>query len=224
MLFDKQGTRQFAGGVTESRGHEGDNAGLDALQRILCNESNVTGVFRSWLVGSVCPNQNKSRMPPSVSEQLKPSMLDRGGDYRQNPTSQLGRLATAARYIPNLSVSPPCPRRRFQILDFATAECARRILVPTWNCSRRRCRPRLPRRSATMRSRSTSASTTFCFADAASMAGLHRGRVVHFPANLDRCGESRQRAPVVRSFDWRPACAVCPFGSPESGLGSYVRE
>lgn len=45
MLFDKQGTRQFAGGVTESRGHEGDNAGLDALQRILCNESNATRSF-----------------------------------------------------------------------------------------------------------------------------------------------------------------------------------
>jgi hypothetical protein len=38
MLFDRGGRRQYAGGITESRGHEGDNAGLDRLQRILCNE------------------------------------------------------------------------------------------------------------------------------------------------------------------------------------------
>jgi hypothetical protein len=38
MLFDQRGTCQYAGGVTESRGHEGDNSGLDVLQQILCNE------------------------------------------------------------------------------------------------------------------------------------------------------------------------------------------
>jgi hypothetical protein len=35
MLFDEHGTRQYAGGVTESRGHEGDNAGRENLARVL---------------------------------------------------------------------------------------------------------------------------------------------------------------------------------------------
>jgi hypothetical protein len=38
MLFDENGLRQFAGGVTSSRGHEGENTGCDSLQRLLCHE------------------------------------------------------------------------------------------------------------------------------------------------------------------------------------------
>jgi hypothetical protein len=38
MLFDQYGARQFSGGITESRGHEGENAGLSNLRSILCNE------------------------------------------------------------------------------------------------------------------------------------------------------------------------------------------
>jgi hypothetical protein len=38
MLFDENGSRQFAGGVTESRGHEGESAGGYSLRRILCHE------------------------------------------------------------------------------------------------------------------------------------------------------------------------------------------
>jgi hypothetical protein len=38
MLFGENGSRQYAGGVTESRGHEGDNAGRNSLARILCHE------------------------------------------------------------------------------------------------------------------------------------------------------------------------------------------
>jgi hypothetical protein len=42
MLFDENGSRQYAGGVTESRGHEGGNIGSNNLARILCHEINAT--------------------------------------------------------------------------------------------------------------------------------------------------------------------------------------
>jgi hypothetical protein len=35
MLFDEQGTRRYAGGITVSRAHEGDNVGRDAVEQIL---------------------------------------------------------------------------------------------------------------------------------------------------------------------------------------------
>lgn len=35
LLYDVNGDLQFAGGLTEARGHEGDSAGLDTLQAIL---------------------------------------------------------------------------------------------------------------------------------------------------------------------------------------------
>ncbi|HEY4235629.1 MAG TPA: hypothetical protein VGM76_19510 [Lacipirellulaceae bacterium] len=38
MLFDERGLRKYAGGVTECRGHEGDNAGRASLAQILCHE------------------------------------------------------------------------------------------------------------------------------------------------------------------------------------------
>lgn len=39
MLFDKTGNRQFAGGVTAARGHEGPNIGCDRLTSILRGEA-----------------------------------------------------------------------------------------------------------------------------------------------------------------------------------------
>ncbi len=39
MLFDASGARQFAGGVTVSRGHEGPNIGCDCLAEILRGEA-----------------------------------------------------------------------------------------------------------------------------------------------------------------------------------------
>jgi hypothetical protein len=38
MLFEPSGRRAFAGGVTASRGHEGGNAGIDALAALLAQE------------------------------------------------------------------------------------------------------------------------------------------------------------------------------------------
>jgi hypothetical protein len=38
MLFDANGALRYAGGITASRGHEGDNAGRDALAGILAGE------------------------------------------------------------------------------------------------------------------------------------------------------------------------------------------
>ena len=38
MLFEPGGRRLFAGGVTASRGHEGDNAGRNALRSLLAGE------------------------------------------------------------------------------------------------------------------------------------------------------------------------------------------
>jgi hypothetical protein len=39
MLFDTTGKRLFAGGITTSRGHEGDSAGGVMLRRLLKNET-----------------------------------------------------------------------------------------------------------------------------------------------------------------------------------------
>lgn len=39
MLFDADGQREFAGGVTPSRGHEGANPGADGLTALLRNET-----------------------------------------------------------------------------------------------------------------------------------------------------------------------------------------
>jgi hypothetical protein len=38
VVYDPRGRLQFSGGITGSRGHEGDNASLDALQGILCGK------------------------------------------------------------------------------------------------------------------------------------------------------------------------------------------
>jgi hypothetical protein len=59
MLFNEQGTCQFAGGVTESRGHEGENVGLDALQRVLCNEINTTQSFPVFGCRLCLPESNQ---------------------------------------------------------------------------------------------------------------------------------------------------------------------
>jgi hypothetical protein len=38
LLFDRAGRLRFAGGITASRGHEGDNAGRTAIERIVAGE------------------------------------------------------------------------------------------------------------------------------------------------------------------------------------------
>jgi hypothetical protein len=38
LLYDTSGRLQFAGGITRSRGHEGDNPGRDALERLIRDE------------------------------------------------------------------------------------------------------------------------------------------------------------------------------------------
>ncbi len=48
LLYDTAGVLRFAGGVTSSRGHEGDNAGRDALEALLLKgqtEQPVAAVF-----------------------------------------------------------------------------------------------------------------------------------------------------------------------------------
>jgi hypothetical protein len=62
MLFDENGSRQFAGGVTESRGHEGESAGGYSLRRILCHEidsAEIAPAFgcRLCLPEAGCPSE-----------------------------------------------------------------------------------------------------------------------------------------------------------------------
>jgi hypothetical protein len=46
LLFDRDGRLLFSGGITESRGHAGDNAGEQAIESIVNNQSSVrTGTF-----------------------------------------------------------------------------------------------------------------------------------------------------------------------------------
>jgi hypothetical protein len=54
MVFDHSGANLFTGGVTPSRGHEGDNPGLDALRQLLSGEPlavRSTPVFGCSIVG-----------------------------------------------------------------------------------------------------------------------------------------------------------------------------
>lgn len=54
LLFDQSGLRVFAGGITPARGHEGDNAGLDAIVSRLSGGEGLrqTAVFGCPLVES----------------------------------------------------------------------------------------------------------------------------------------------------------------------------
>ena len=55
LVFNPAGVNLFTGGITPSRGHEGDNLGLDALRQLLCGEPlgvRSTPVFGCSIVGS----------------------------------------------------------------------------------------------------------------------------------------------------------------------------
>jgi hypothetical protein len=55
VLYDPSGALRFAGGITDGRGHEGDNAGLDAILALLRDQTprtTSTPVFGCPLQGS----------------------------------------------------------------------------------------------------------------------------------------------------------------------------
>lgn len=60
LLYDAQGNLRYDGGITSSRGHEGDNAGRQAIFRILTQDDNETAempVFGCPLRREDCPNE-----------------------------------------------------------------------------------------------------------------------------------------------------------------------
>lgn len=61
LLYDRQGNLRFDGGITASRGHEGDNAGSNAVFEIVTqeNDKNVkTPVFGCPLHNKDCPGES----------------------------------------------------------------------------------------------------------------------------------------------------------------------
>lgn len=55
LLYDKNGALSFQGGITSSRGHEGDNAGRSAITALVLNQTscvNRTSVFGCCLHGA----------------------------------------------------------------------------------------------------------------------------------------------------------------------------
>jgi hypothetical protein len=58
MLFDRDGRRLFRGGITVSRGHEGDNPGLTAIAALIgSGNSGRTGVDATPVYGCSLFNQ-----------------------------------------------------------------------------------------------------------------------------------------------------------------------
>ena len=53
FAFDRAGHLKFSGGITASRGHEGDNAGSDAIAAILESSNNTSSVQSASVFG--CP-------------------------------------------------------------------------------------------------------------------------------------------------------------------------
>jgi hypothetical protein len=59
LLYDAEGRLQFRGGITDSRGHSGDNAGRSAIMSLLlagASDVTQTAVFGCPLVGGDLPN------------------------------------------------------------------------------------------------------------------------------------------------------------------------
>ena len=55
VMYDANGNLQFAGGITDGRGHEGDNAGVDAILALLRDQkasTNSTPVYGCPLCGA----------------------------------------------------------------------------------------------------------------------------------------------------------------------------
>jgi hypothetical protein len=45
MVYDHAGRLQFSGGITGARGHEGDNAGRDAIEALLAGRPHAASAF-----------------------------------------------------------------------------------------------------------------------------------------------------------------------------------
>jgi hypothetical protein len=58
MLFDQTGQRQYAGGVTASRGHEGDNVGCQELAEILNHQINHAESMPTFGCRLCLPDEN----------------------------------------------------------------------------------------------------------------------------------------------------------------------
>jgi hypothetical protein len=63
VLYDRDGTLRFAGGITGSRGHAGDNAGRSAVEDLLAGRSSavpVTPVFGCPLLAAPCGTKGET--------------------------------------------------------------------------------------------------------------------------------------------------------------------
>jgi hypothetical protein len=63
LLFDRGGHLLFSGGITESRGHAGDNVGERAIEALVNNQSptlTATFVF-GWALANHSPKGDKAR-------------------------------------------------------------------------------------------------------------------------------------------------------------------
>lgn len=61
VLYDPAGHLVFSGGLTEARGHEGRNAGIDAVQRLVMRQAETRAPLRTPVFGC-------SLITPSTSE------------------------------------------------------------------------------------------------------------------------------------------------------------
>lgn len=55
LLYDAQGQLRFSGGITDSRGHEGDNAGREAIEAILAGKTATTTLTDVFGCGLFAP-------------------------------------------------------------------------------------------------------------------------------------------------------------------------
>jgi hypothetical protein len=76
-LYDSAGILLFHGGVTGSRGHEGDNYGLSELRRVLdsssAGQTKQTGVTAARVFGCAIGSQNAGRQADSFRQTNGPS-------------------------------------------------------------------------------------------------------------------------------------------------------
>jgi hypothetical protein len=73
MLFDTAGKRLFAGGITTSRGHEGDSTGSEMLQRLLKKEAPMAMVTLPTFGCRLCvPDENVESVPACTGKCSEP--------------------------------------------------------------------------------------------------------------------------------------------------------
>lgn len=63
LLYDTDGTLQLSGGITASRGHEGDNPGRDALLKLVCASDPCQQTAGQYVVFG-CPLLNRDAAEP----------------------------------------------------------------------------------------------------------------------------------------------------------------